>query len=94
MQTYDLRSLMNNIFNILKTIEAKNAVPKLLTTNPLTNLEVSISIRALITSENKPSVNIVTGRESRLIIGLITAFTRPKTKAAISAEPKLSKWIP
>lgn len=53
-----------------------------LTTKPGTKTEVSESIIALITSKNRPKVNIVKGIVKIVKIGLINPFTNPKTTAA------------
>jgi hypothetical protein len=46
---------------------------------------VKSSINALMTKMNKPRVSIPNGSDSRIRIGRITAFTKPKIKATISS---------
>ena len=51
------------------------------TLNPPTMLAHKSTMSALITSEKRPSVKIVTGNERKLITGLMKALMRPSTTA-------------
>jgi hypothetical protein len=72
--------------------EAKSAVPNpsILKESPIT-LCVIISVMALITNKNRPSVRNVTGRVSKIKIGLTNTFKIDRIKLAIIAALTDSK---
>lgn len=62
------------------------AIQKLETLNPGKIKETSQTIKALITKVNNPRVKMFIGSVKSIKIGLIIAFTTPKTRAAIKAD--------
>ncbi len=64
------------------------------TTNPETIVETSSTIKAFMTKLKRPRVKIVMGNVSIVKIGLITAFTIPKTTETITAVIKESTFTP
>ncbi len=84
-------SIMNfsiNKFNNPITMAARIAIPKPSMTNasPISEA-VIIRVIAFITTKNKPSVRIVTGRVSRIRNGLINTFTSERITLARIADP-------
>lgn len=71
-----------------------NAVQKLLTLNPLTNLSANKIILALITSKKSPKVTMVIGKVNIMKTGLTMAFKRPRTAATRIAVVKLATLTP
>ena len=71
-----------------------NAHQKLSTLNPSINLSVIITIHALITQTNKPSVITVNGSVSSTIIGFKMVLTIASTTATPMAVIKLFIFIP
>ncbi len=74
-------------------IAARIAVP-----NPsITKVEpiklwVIINVIALITNKKKPKLITVIGRVNTIKIGFTIVFSIARTRLAINAAPKLSKW--
>jgi hypothetical protein len=64
----------------------QKAAEKLATSKPLTIVEVSQNIKALIIRVNRPRVMILIGRVKIIIIGRIIAFTSPKINEVIRAD--------
>ena len=79
---------LKTILIMERTKANKIAQPKLSTTNPGTIKLASQTKNALITNVNKPRVNIVTGKVSKIRIGLINKFKAPNTTAKIKAAKK------
>lgn len=79
---------------IVKIILNSIAHPKPETSKPGTNLPTNNTIKALITKVKRPSVKILIGKVKIIKIGLITAFTNPKTTAANKAAPKPVNFTP
>jgi hypothetical protein len=64
----------------------QNAGQNPATPKPLTIVAANQNNRAFITNINRPRVKMFTGKVSRIKIGLIKEFIRPRIKAAINAE--------
>ncbi len=67
---------------------------KLVISKPLTMELASQKMRPLIIRVNKPSVIILIGKVNNINTGLINALSKPRTRAAISADQKLANSIP
>jgi hypothetical protein len=78
----------------LMTSAPKKADRKVSITKPGTNAETSISMAALTTRVNSPSVRRLIGSVRRRTTGLITAFTTPRIQAATMPIPRLSILTP
>jgi len=72
----------------------QKAAPKDVMSKPLTMVETSQNISALIMNVNMPKVKMLIGRVRIIIIGRITAFTSPKISEAIKAAQKEVKLTP
>jgi len=71
-----------------------SALQKSATSKPSTSSSHSITISALITNKNNPSVNMVTGSVNSTSSGLIKILSKPSTNATMIAVKKLSTLIP
>jgi hypothetical protein len=75
----------SNVATTVSTIEPINAGKKTVTTKPGVMTPTNHSIKALMTSKNKPKVKRVIGEVKSTKIGRIMALTNPKITAAIAA---------
>lgn len=100
----EFKSLVNIIITYLnadsikltrdKTILNKIAHQKLSTLNPGTSKLTNKTNKPLITKVKRPRVKILIGNEIKIRIGLMTAFTNPKTTATTMATKKLDTLTP
>ncbi len=73
---------------------ANKAVQNPDTVKPRTIDETSSIISAFITSRNNPNVSSVSGRVSSMSKGLMIAFAKPSSSAAISNEDGVVNLMP
>ncbi len=79
---------------MVKIILKKIAFRKPPIIKPLTIVEVSKIIEALITKVNRPRVRKFIGRVKSSKIGLMTKLRRPSTKEIIKADQRLATSTP
>lgn len=70
------------------TIPKSMAVQKLLTSNPLITLALSMINKALITNVNRPKVRMLIGSVRRIKIGFKIALAKPIKRASHKAVQK------
>ena len=75
-------------------MDPKTAEAHPTTRNPGTTADASFSIKPLIRKYTIPSVRMIKGSNISFRRIPTVALTRPITRAAIKAAPKLSTWMP
>jgi len=80
------------LFIKLRTIDAQKAVPKLPMWAVDTKLKAMLRTTALTTSENRPSVKSVIGKDKNFRIGFIVRLTSEKIIAIATKALAFSKY--
>ena len=88
------KEIPNMEFTSESTRLNRRAHQKLSTENPLTISAASITIKALMTSKNKPRVKMVIGMVKKIKIGLMVMFNKAKRAAMKMPVAKSSTTIP
>src|SRR3989339_1451640 len=91
---YFFNNPLTNQLTIDKINAPQNAGQKPATKKPSTKLATNQNSKAFITNVNSPSVKMFTGNVRITKTGFMTAFTKPKIKAAIKAAYQPLTVIP